>query len=118
MEWYENGKKAVRINYVNGIIKSNRSVYGKYEEWYVNGKKSLIIYYKDGQENGTWKQWYENGKREMTIEYVNGVAWGKAKFWLEDGTLQGEGIIKYEIPGGGWLLEEPEGEKRFISGDE
>jgi antitoxin component YwqK of YwqJK toxin-antitoxin module len=42
----------------------------------------------------------------MTVEYVNDVPWGKAKFWFKDGSIQGQGTIKDEVPGGGWLVED------------
>ena len=102
-EWYENGKKALKTVYFNGIPD------GKYKEWHENGKKGLVIVFKDGGRNGTWTQWYENGKKEMTVEYVNDVPWGKAKFWFEDGSIQGQGTLKDEVPGGGWLVEDDDG---------
>ena len=44
----------------------------------------------------------------MTVEYVNDVPWGKAKFWFEDGSIQGQGTLKDEVPGGGWLVRNPQ----------
>ena len=105
-EWYPNGKKALKAKFING------SPDGTYREWHENGKKSLRVKYIDGLENGTWTQWYPNGKKEMKIGYVNGVPRGRAKFWFPDGTLRGEGIGRSEVPGGGWILTDPEGNKR------
>ena len=48
----------------------------------------------------------------MKIGYVNGVPRGRAKFWFPDGSLRGEGIVRSEVPGGGWILTDPEGNKR------
>jgi len=107
-EWYENGKKALKTKYINGIPD------GKFIEWHENGKKRLVIVFKDGEKNGSWTQWYENGQKEMTVEYVNGVPWGEAKFWFKDGSIQGQGTVKSEVPGGGWLLEDAGGNIRIF----
>ena len=85
---------------------------GMYREWHPNGKKSLRIKYIDGKENGTWTQWYENGRKQMKIGYVNGVPRGRAKFWFPDGSLKGEGIVRSEVPGGGWILLDPDENKK------
>jgi len=74
----------------------------------------LVIVFKDGEKNGSWTQWYENGRKEMTVEYVNGVPWGEAKFWFKDGSIQGQGTVKSEVPGGGWLLEDAGGNIRIF----
>ncbi|MBI89676.1 MAG: hypothetical protein CMG60_06260 [Candidatus Marinimicrobia bacterium] len=105
-EWYENGKKALKARFINGIPD------GWYREWHPNGKKALKIKYENGKENGPWLQWYENGKKEMKINYVNGIPRGKATFWFPDGSLRGEGIVRSEVPGGGWILVDPEGNKK------
>ncbi len=98
-EWYENGRKALKTKFNNGNPE------GLYKEWHENGKKALKINYENGEENGTWTQWYENGKKEMKIPYVNGQPRGRAKFWHPDGSVKAEGIVRSEIPGGGWILE-------------
>ena len=105
-EWYENGKKALKAKFINGDPD------GLYREWHPNGKRSLRVKYIDGKENGTWTQWYENGKKQMKIGYVNGVPRGRAKFWFPDGSLKGEGIVRSEVPGGGWILLDPDGNKK------
>ena len=74
--------------------------------------KELGYQYKDGYENGPWIQWYSNGKREMKMNYVNGVPRGRARFWFPDGSLRGEGIVRNEVPGGGWILMDAEGNKK------
>ena len=107
-EWYENGKKALKAKFINGIPE------GMYREWHENGKKSLKVRYENGKANGTWTQWYENGKKQMQIEYVNGIPRGRAIFWFPDGSLRGEGIIKSEIQGGGWILEDAGGNKQVF----
>jgi len=48
----------------------------------------------------------------MKINYVNGIPRGKATFWFPDGSLRGEGIVRSEVPGGGWILVDPEGNKK------
>ncbi len=68
--------------------------------------------YKNGYENGPWIQWYSNGKKEMKMNYVNGVPRGRARFWFPDGSLRGEGIVRNEVPGGGWILMDAEGNKK------
>ena len=87
---------------------------GIYREWHENGKRSLKVRYENGKTNGTWIQWYENGKKQMQIEYVNGIPRGRAKFWFPDGSLRGEGIIKSEVQGGGWILEDAGGNKQVF----
>ena len=37
------------------------------------------------------------------------------KFWFPDGSLKGEGIVRSEVPGGGWILLDPDGNKRSIN---
>ena len=107
-EWYENGQKSLKAKFINGDPD------GWYTEWHWNGKKALKIKYNEGKENGTWTQWYENGRKEMEIGYVNGVPRGRAKFWFPDGSVKGEGIVRSEVPGGGWILVDPEGNKRVF----
>ena len=53
------------------------------------------------------------GRKEMEIGYVNGVPRGRAKFWFPDGSVKGEGIVRSEVPGGGWILVDPEGINGF-----
>lgn len=105
-EWHENGKRALHTEYIDGRPD------GSYREWYENGKKRIKITFKDGKENGWWRQWYENGKREMKVKYVNGIPWGEALFWFPNGALQGRGVVKSEVPGGGWILEDEGGKKQ------
>ena len=105
-EWHENGKRALQTEYIDGRPD------GSYREWYENGKKRIKITFKDGKENGWWRQWYENGKREMKVKYVNGIPWGEALFWFPNGALQGRGVVKSEVPGGGWILEDEGGKKQ------
>lgn len=107
-EWHESGKKALRAKYINGKPD------GWYREWHDNGKKALKIKFEDGKVNGKWTQWYRNGNKEMRLKYINGIPRGRAKFWFEDGTLRGEGIVKSEVVGGGWILEDAGGNKRVF----
>tara|TARA_B100001250_G_scaffold189658_1_gene162902 strand:- start:78 stop:932 length:855 start_codon:yes stop_codon:yes gene_type:complete len=112
-EWHENGNKALQTRYIDGVPD------GLYREWYEHRsrfgikRKRIQIIFKDGKENGLWIQWYENGKKEMKVEYVNGIPWGEAFFWFPNGALQGRGVVKSEVPGGGWILED-EGGKRQV----
>lgn len=106
-EWHENGRRALQTEYKDGTPD------GTYREWYDNGKKRIKIIFKDGKENGLWIQWYENGKKEMKVKYINGIPWGEAFFWFPNGALQGRGVVKSEVPGGGWILED-EGGKRQV----
>ena len=48
----------------------------------------------------------------MQMKYVNGVPRGRARFWFTDGTLRGEGIVRNEVPGGGWILMDANGNKK------
>ena len=107
-EWYENGQKSLKAKFINGEPD------GWYTQWHANGKKALKIKYAEGKENGTWTQWYENGRKEMVIGYVNGIPRGRAKFWFPDGSVKGEGIVRNEVPGGGWIIVDPEGNKRVF----
>ena len=111
-EWHENGKRALQTKYIDGRPD------GIYREWYENGKRRIKITFKDGKENGWWKQWYENGKREMKVKYVNGIPWGEAFFWFPNGALQGRGVVKSEVPGGGWILEDEGGKKQVYQPEE
>ena len=70
--------------------------------------------FKNGKVNGKWVQWFSNGNKELSLNYVNGVPRGRAKFWFEDGTLRAEGIVKSEVVGGGWILEDSGGNKRVF----
>ena len=105
-EWYDTGKKALKAKFINGEPD------GWYREWHPNGRRALKIKYKDGKENGPWVQWYPNGRKEMQMKYVNGVPRGRARFWFPDGTLRGEGIVRNEVPGGGWILMDANGNKK------
>ncbi len=107
-EWYENGQKSLKARFINGEPD------GWYTQWHANGKKALKIKYSNGKEDGTWTQWYENGRKEMMIGYVNGIPRGRAKFWFPDGSVKGEGIVRNEVPGGGWIIVDPEGNKRVF----
>ena len=49
----------------------------------------------------------------MKVKYINGIPWGEAFFWFPNGALQGRGVVKSEVPGGGWILED-EGGKRQV----
>ena len=111
-EWHQNGKRALQTEYIDGRPD------GTYREWYENGKKRIQITFKDGKENGWWKQWYENGQREMKVKYVNGIPWGEALFWFSNGALQGRGVVKSEVPGGGWILEDEGGKKQVYQPEE
>ena len=48
----------------------------------------------------------------MKVKYVNGIPWGEALFWFPNGALQGRGVVKSEVPGGGWILEDEGGKKQ------
>ena len=50
----------------------------------------------------------------MVIGYVNGIPRGRAKFWFPDGSVKGEGIVRNEVPGGRWIIVDPEGNKRVF----
>ena len=102
----DNGNKKMQTIYRNGLKN------GKQINWTIDGSKISEFSFKSGNRNGSFKTWYENGRKQMKIGYVNGVPRGRAKFWFPDGSLKGEGIVRSEVPGGGWILLDPDGNKK------
>ena len=107
-EWHYNGNTALKATFIKGKLD------GWYKEWYDNGKKAIKLKYDEGKKNGLWTQWYDNGKKSFQVEYINDVARGKATFWYPNGSLRGEGIIVGEAQGGGWVIQDPLGERRIF----
>ena len=57
-------------------------------------------------------------KKKMKVKYVNGIPWGEAFFWFPNGSLQGRGVVKSEVPGGGWILEDEGGKRQVYQPEE
>jgi antitoxin component YwqK of YwqJK toxin-antitoxin module len=103
--WYENGQKAMEVNYGNNKTNGKLTFWhedgyklaelmfkddvleGKVIAWYENGQKFGEGNYNDGKEDGKQISWYENGQLKFEKNYKDGNLDGKWIKWSEDGQL-------------------------------
>ena len=105
VSYFDNGKKARSIEYVNGVLENEDKEYyysgklfyekhfklGSYDgisiEYYENGKVKKEVGYNTDDYSGPRKQFYSNGQLKELINYKNDEKFGKAKYYSKKGKL-------------------------------
>ena len=79
--YYENGKIAERIGFVNGKRQ------GPAFKWYENGNISSEKHYLNNRLEGITKTWWPNGKQSTESNYLNRKRHGEQLKWYPTGQL-------------------------------
>ncbi|WP_460560443.1 toxin-antitoxin system YwqK family antitoxin [Ferruginibacter profundus] len=88
MQWYNNGKKAVRGSFTQG----KKS--GEWTYWSSDGHMTGKGTFNNNKPDGKWITWFKNSKKESEGEYKNGVEEGRFIYWDENGDISK--ILNYE----------------------
>jgi antitoxin component YwqK of YwqJK toxin-antitoxin module len=83
--YYENGKKEIEENYINGVME------GEYKSYYLNGEENVVAQFKNGVMTGMVKRYFESGTLMEEVTFEENEENGPFKEYYENGQIQWEG---------------------------
>lgn len=78
IEYYPNGKTALKLNYKDGTL------HGLFKEYFDSGELRKQTRYRNGKRDGTWKEFHKNGKIKTKGKYKNGEKVGVWKTYYKN----------------------------------
>ena len=87
-------KKSLNSKIENNTMQSNKKN-GKHITYYDNGKKWVELNFVNGLREGTQYTWHRNGQLKSELNYENGKKHGVQKWWQKDGKILNEKVYSH-----------------------
>ncbi len=97
--FYESGKIAGAVNYVNGLAAGEALYYYDNEQ---QTTRAEVTYVED-LIDGVYREFYENGARKASVGYQQGKPHGEAEFYYDSGIPKIEGRYDQGLKTGKWI---------------